>query len=98
MEEYIRSVLGINYSNSIRNKKKQNKISTNYALYSLKLPFLFLLHFLPLFFSSGQGLPVRENEELYIVPATEEDALYSQYEVINISLIDRRNIRCAYNI
>ena len=48
--------------------------------------------------STDQGLQntvpvVSETEEVYVVPAKEEDALYAQYQVINISHIHKYDIR-----
>ena len=40
-------------------------------------------------------MPSVKEEEVYVAPAKEEDALYAQYQVINVSLINKTNIRCV---
>ena len=39
---------------------------------------------------------MRDSDDLYVAPATEEDSLYDQYQLYNIALISRQDIRSVH--
>ena len=47
---------------------------------------------------SSPTLPsMRDRDDMYVSPATEEDSLYDQYQLYNIKLISGQDIRSVHN-